>query len=656
MRGRSRRERSGQILVVILLGIVGLAGLVFYVVNVGDQSNRRVAMQNAADSAAISGAAWMARSMNVVGMNNVACTRMLALVPILDAFPLSSKMAHEEVRSWVQCLQDQLRRGLADSRLRDGLESLKTRMAGQRDVLAPMVEFFNNGPFRMESLTFWALRGYRGPPPHGTLWQAAQSLDEMGQAAAVSAPVLAQANAARYGRLNEAETAFVVPVLPELPARRTSYADFERPVKRGRIPDHMYPQRLGPYDRLYKWRNYRYHNITERTNYVPPRPGHGPIRPGSSGIGASVGGRIRGSSAKGSSSRGHWNHRTLGRILLGYSVYGPFEWMRRRIHGYAQGWWHDRGYYPGELADTFFHEYHDRMSKIKLGYMWGSQQLRKLHYPQWVTDYPVASALAVRPDVRVTRTMFYVVDIRSRYPKGHRAFLSPGSYVTNGKFPIAMWVDGWEDPADWNIPQVSEWVWEDNYWYETTADSDIGISLQADATGVPIWQKVYMIAQYVFGGIDVGGEVEIRNPANFDSREDLPAPILMDTAVGDYDISQPHHDLGVRRDVFTYLGVASQPNTALVWPGRFRSGNPFGGILALAQAEIFNSRSWGLWTQDWKVKLVPVTGWRNWTERLGRGVADAPDTNGMVNAETVQAIHQYLSYFDETMVDMMMHH
>ena len=87
---RSARRQGGQVLVVALIALTLLASLVFYVINVSDQMHRRVEMQSAADATVISGAAWMARSMNVVAMNNVAITRMLALVPTLDAFPLSS--------------------------------------------------------------------------------------------------------------------------------------------------------------------------------------------------------------------------------------------------------------------------------------------------------------------------------------------------------------------------------------------------------------------------------------------------------------------------------------------------------------------------------------------------------------------------------------
>ena len=55
----SVKVRAGQVLVITLLAIAVLAGLVFYVLNVGEQLNRRINLQNAADSAAISGAGWM---------------------------------------------------------------------------------------------------------------------------------------------------------------------------------------------------------------------------------------------------------------------------------------------------------------------------------------------------------------------------------------------------------------------------------------------------------------------------------------------------------------------------------------------------------------------------------------------------------------------
>jgi len=651
---RPGRACRGQVLIIVLLGITLLGGLVFYVVNVGDLADRRVTMQSAADAAAVSGAAWMARSMNVIAMNNVAQTRALALVPILDSFPLATKMAYEEVLAWVDALNSQLQRGVPDAYIRDGLQSLHDRMARQRDILAPMNELFNDSDFHVSELTQWAIRGHAGPPPHGRLWQAADALDNLSQATWASAAVLAQANAVRYGRANEADVAFIVPIAPQLPAVRASFNEFEKPVKKGIIPDRAYPQRLGPYDRLFKWRDYRYRNIYQRDRWVPGRPGHGPIRGGRGNV--NISGRRRGRSARGHSSNpnGHWSHRAVGRILMGYTVYGPYTWMLRRISGYAQGWWSQS---PGELADTFFHEYQRKIADIKLGYMWGSQNPRFIHYPQWIADYNRARQLAATNETLINRTMFYLVEVRSRYPKNAPGWLSPGSYVTNGKLPIAMWIKGWKDPEKWKVPRIAEWIWEDQYNYETTEDVDIGIRMQRDPkTGQPLWQPVYMVATYVFGGIDVGGQIEVTNPANYSDRSELPAPVLLDTSVGDYDVSQPDHDLGVRREVFTYLGVAKKHNTPLVWGGRFGSGSPYPGIVALAQAEIFNTTSWDLWTQDWKAQLVPMTGYDQWVARMAAGIADAPATGGMVSAAAVAEIQEYLSRFDPELVGEMNQH
>ncbi|MCK4277383.1 MAG: hypothetical protein KAX78_12765, partial [Phycisphaerae bacterium] len=64
-RKHRRAGRGGQVLVLTLLAMTLLVALIFYVYNVGGQVNRRTELQNAADAVAVSGAGWMARSMNV---------------------------------------------------------------------------------------------------------------------------------------------------------------------------------------------------------------------------------------------------------------------------------------------------------------------------------------------------------------------------------------------------------------------------------------------------------------------------------------------------------------------------------------------------------------------------------------------------------------
>ena len=326
-RTRPRRGQSGQVLVVLLLGIVVLASLIFYVVNVGHAINEKVRMQNAADAAAVAGAVWMAKSFNIIAMNNVAQSRMIALVPVLDSLPLSTRMAYEEIKAWEQRLDQQIRnRSFNDSTLRAGLTRLKDRMTPQREMLEPMDGYFNPGGVIGRPITpqtTWSIRGMPGPPPHGRFWQAAESLDEFNQATALSASALSQINAARFGQMNGAHTAFVVPVLPVTPAIRRGWADFEQPVKKGLIPDRAYPQRLGVYDRLFRWRHYQYRNIYERGNMVPGNDSHGPTRGGGGHV--NVSGRVRGSGARGRATNpnAHWSYRCVGRILMGDTVYGP---------------------------------------------------------------------------------------------------------------------------------------------------------------------------------------------------------------------------------------------------------------------------------------------------------------------------------------------
>ena len=88
------------------------AGDVLLVLDTVDQraaiaaARSRVATQHAADSTAAAGAAWIARSLNTVAMNNVTQARYLALANTLDALPLAVSAALDEQRF----LRDTLRR------------------------------------------------------------------------------------------------------------------------------------------------------------------------------------------------------------------------------------------------------------------------------------------------------------------------------------------------------------------------------------------------------------------------------------------------------------------------------------------------------------------------------------------------------------------
>jgi len=600
---------------VTLLAIVLLVGLIFFVMNLGDQINRRVAAQNAADAAAISGGVHMARSMNTVAMNNVSMSRMLAMVPILDALPLATQVSLEESEVWADGLTDQLNRmgTLPDDELRDlmseGLRNLRDRFANQADILRPMHQLLNDGGYDVAAKTTYRLRGDSRPLPHGSFWLAARHLDQFNEATVNAAGLMAQTQAAHFARTSQADGGFILPIIPRVPAKRGEWSDWYRDPSRrdtvlrhGKPPQFEIPHRMGGFDRLLGWR-YSYYEY-ERG----PREG-GRNRGAGHGIG---GGKV-----VGDSGLGRPNRPILSRELQGYRTEGPYDWMRHRL----------RDYWRHHLRDTNFIDYLTELSLAKLEYMFELDPSEEMfHYPQWHTDYP-ASLQMVEDGARVTYTLFYRIRVRSRYDYDDSQFMSTGSYAGNMDRPQSLRMDNWVDPESWSFTQIGDYVWEDRWQYWTTEDREIGIIQPPLPPGGDEddeqWFPVYVVDRYVFGGVDVGGDWPITNPANFDETDSLPPPMLIDLAAGDYEPGRDDdayddmgHDDGVRRIEYTFLGVAVDDGSPTVWPRRFATGNPSGSIVTTAQVQLFNPTSWDLWTQNWQVQMAPVTHMEHWRQRL----------------------------------------
>ncbi|MBL7133379.1 MAG: Tad domain-containing protein [Phycisphaerae bacterium] len=667
----TRPARGGQVLVLTLLAMTLLVALIFYVYNVGDQVNRRTALQNVADATAISGAGWIARSMNVIAMNNCEQSRLAALVPIMDALPLACQMSGDELTEWASALAAQLARGVPQTKgdhLRTGIESLRARMAAQRDILVAADAALNDGSFDMEMTTHWSVRGASGPGPHGDFWQAMVALDELSQATVESAGVLAQSNAVQFGQDNRARAAFLMPLVPAIPAKRGRFMDFQ-PVLQGKtgvrddvaffsrtggaggaIPDFAgtdSQHRMGPWARLFKWRHANYRH--EGGTWVP---GTGPtinVR-GTGGGQVNPGGRTVGSSViqRGRSPGGHWTGRR--RILTGYTAYGPYHWaLDDHIDWYANDHGYDhqtrRPAQMGKVSDSFFTSYLDTIAKTKLTYMFGSKTPKTIHVPVWKIDYQQCRQIAADPTNKISQTMFYQVEVVSSVPEDSPKWMTPGTFRTNGEYPISVRTNGWVDPQAWGVPKIEDHIWKDTWTYETTQDRSIGLAPKTPDPDDPdpdIFHTVYVVQWYMFGGIDVGGETEISDPCNWDEYDQAPAPIILDPAEGDYDPQEANPDEGYRRKWFMYLGLARGGILSGVWGEQFRNPNPTGSMMTVAQAKVFNNTSWDLWTQDWRVRLAPVTKWDLWTQDLGDAAA-AGGMGGTVPQDELVNAYNYLS-------------
>lgn len=754
-------HRRGQVMIITLLALALLVGLVFYVYNIGDTVNRRMDLQSAADATANAGATWMARSMNVIAADNIGQVRMICLAAVLDSLPLAAEMAVAEEEtankdSLTKGLEKQLQTGIPNTNverydfLRIGLNNLyqqmldtQTKQSTQMDALKEIDRALNcveerdpeNGAIDVRAYTYWQNGG--GSEPTGKIWQAAKALDELSQATAASAGVLAQHNAKRMGESNQADVAILGPILPALPAKRGSFQNFApvlldsiieinapdmipprvqhslapsnivnrlqnapdfleaaetARVSGGAIPDYQYPQRLGPWARLYRWRN-------------------------------------------GAGSGGHWDHTSTGvpeydngsrgfnpvpGFTIGYSTYGPMEWALQRVI-YAVGL---VGQLAGPADSSRFVHHLRRIATVKLAFIFGVTSPRDVQYAEdWMTDFDKVKAFVndkTKPNniKQILRTQYYRATVKSsrkwddgnwlRIPSEYNGNIGPLNSPPTPPAPnAAMWVwpsdravNHWFDieaylaarygpmppyprilamkwydvpgkfdasgqPVRARFPsqklmsahweRMTNFVWRVQLELEVDEDFDLNLVLKQKDTGEPIYHNTYSVGWYVFRGSELRNPVTLNNPGNWSAGADLPAPLLLDTQMGDYDPNSTDPDAGGRRATYTFLGAVRKKLVAPAWPGRF-SPTVSDPVTAFAQAKLFNNKSWDLWTQDWQVQLMPVTQWSDWKTRLHPTDAQRQELLGVLNEQHLLALEEFLNYMPADGLDQYVKH
>ncbi|MCP4591789.1 MAG: hypothetical protein GY842_13700 [bacterium] len=80
------RDDSAQIAFIMVFGAVAFVALLGLVVTTGDQASSKIQAQNAADAAALSGGAWIARGLNLTSAINVMQTQLVGGAILLNAF------------------------------------------------------------------------------------------------------------------------------------------------------------------------------------------------------------------------------------------------------------------------------------------------------------------------------------------------------------------------------------------------------------------------------------------------------------------------------------------------------------------------------------------------------------------------------------------
>jgi len=587
--------------------------------NTGRTINNKVVTQNSADAAATAGAGWMARSMNTVAMNNVAMARLIAVNQILDAMPLTVQFTTEDQTAIWVAMNDQLARGVSDVWLRDAITELRDEVREELDILEPMNDLLNRSSYDIREMTYC-----NGPSGRGRIWRALEGLDEYSQATMENIGPLAQLNGAIGGEINlrrrsalgdadsdltgnddEGGLVVMFPLVPDVPWERGTFDDFRWAVHNGLLPEHIDHKEFnrGPWDAILGWR----YRIGGRTNgYWVGRNCTRTVTSGGRGtvpIGRGV------SSGSGGCSGGRFV--VTSKEEDRYGVYGPFSYMMRRVTNYGRH----------NLPHSRFSNWASAIARPKLNYLWGSSALRRVTDPEWITSFDDATQIADAGTPRIVETAFVAVEIKSKYPRTHPAFGSTGTwayaYTRNRNNPRVQIVSGWMDPRDWGVTKVTNHIWRDEWTYNVVQDTEISIPRQEDAAGNPIEHTVYRIDDFAFVGVNIGTEVDIRNP-NPSDRSALPRP------------TQLNHSLVTRsddsrREYLTVLAVTQYPDRALLWPRQFRGDKPDPNMVSIAQANVFNNHSFDIYTQMWHAQLTTVTDYHDWVTRMQDDVGDSTE-------------------------------
>jgi len=643
---RSPRSR-GVVIVIALLSTILIAGLIGYVFNTGRHAQLKIETQNAADATAVGGAGYVARSFNLVAMNNVEISRLIATVQHLDALPLATEYTLvDEIAH-----RDSLQRITINAHpnrdlLLDIVAEQIDEQEGDIRVLEDMDRFFRNRPSDVQDLTF-----YDGPNGRGELWRAMEALDTLSQATMENLAQLAQVAANEAGQRNmvrrDEALAAMIPINAEYPWRSYPFDDFERPVTRGMLPEHTddVKDNRGPFDAVFGWRE-----LQIDTEY-------GPL----------VGGTTRtqrGNFESGWSRRSNQNtgyRPVISRSVTGYRTYGTWNWIARRFLSNIGGNNVNSG-----LGDTALWTRFSGMSQVKLNYLWPGQRRSNLFIgipepedidharapnvflePEWVINYNEAESIRDAGTPRIVYARYLSVEhirtlvFREVYIDGN---LQGGrqqidEFEQDGRTEVINTFNPrqfFNPPGLGDNDRIGTVAWEDPL---SQPDIYQSVSISTDQQGREIREvttrELYTTFYFFWLGVNVGPLIEIRNPNNFGSRADLPGPVDFEHG----QIERPiNGEVGQPGDMFAFLAIAAQPNRADMWPSRFNQ-SAHDDVTAIAQAGVFNNHSFDLWTQMWYAQLEPVQdfpGWLDYAALVGEEAGVYPDLDAAHLEETLE--------------------
>ena len=651
--------------------ILALASLIFFVFNTGDQVNQSVMAQNAADSAALAGANWLAHGYNLLSANNVAASKIIAMIAMLEALPPAVRLALPNARDILpviehypdrlpgrsqsglhpdailaRALAGPVRPGDCDSLSDADCESLLdecrqciTKLEQIQAVIDRLDEQYRDRGGFPAALTAFDT---------GELWQVLRALQNFSNTIVAITPGMAQHRAISVGRGNWATAAVMLPIMPDFAVRSGEWGDYYDPVMSG-LPANWdvaqaevvkggfhtrLLQRVGGY-----WPPYERRDAIE----VPGRVGRETEELGEEPD------ERRGDPAAPRrwipSSIMNWIDAQMTREQILAAAHGPFRTYRDDV---VYGTW-------PEMRLSGFPIIFERTCRAVMNAVWNNV-VTHLRVPRWAVSWNDATRLQ---DSGVDCAMSAWLGTRRN---AHEMFAPgpDGAPPTSGPWRIDPWpappkneeiVRGWRDHT--RAARELEWVWYGQVRVRTFDPGKFGASpvdfppdgYEPPNGGQPYW-LFWRWRKWLFLG------------AMFDT-DSFEMPNLQ-RLVGDKRSYFPYHlaprgEFANRHEYgrFDVLAFACRPGWARMWGKALQNPSPFTFVdhgaarpvnLAYAQARVFNPTAWDLWTQDWRVKLVPASALAAPANQPG-GVAAGLDAYAAfasdLTDEMLQPVHEF---------------
>jgi hypothetical protein len=171
-------EESGQVMIIVVFGALAFILLIALIYNTATQTSRKIEMQGAADSAAVSAGVWTARGMNLMVVNNNTMVQVLSIMIT--------------VRAIVQTCQIMI-----------SIDEEIAAVAAATVVLSPVATVLNADViwYKVVLTTFSYIDGALS----SIGWTVLTALDRFNQVIKEFFPALPTYNATRYAELNGAD-------------------------------------------------------------------------------------------------------------------------------------------------------------------------------------------------------------------------------------------------------------------------------------------------------------------------------------------------------------------------------------------------------------------------------------------------------------------